>query len=91
MNNSRRKEIAEISDKLRELREELLNVAAQIDEVRNDERESFDSMPASLKAIEQAEIILGNVDTLDKANDYINSALVDISDAWSALTHAGAK
>lgn len=88
MNNSRRKEIAEINDKLRELREELVNIEYQIDEVKGDEQESFDSMPESLQGSEQADIINGNIDSLDEAREYISNTLVDINDALSSLTHA---
>jgi len=74
MNKARRKQIMEVVEKLRPLKEELESIAA-------DEQEYFENMPESLQGSErgqQAEETMYELDTQHETLDEIIDALTEV-------------
>lgn len=74
MNNARRKRICKIADALNELK-------SQIDELYEDEHESFENIPESLHGTKRYEIAENAVDMLESASLRVENAITFLEDA----------
>ena len=90
MNNSRRKEISEVMGVLEEIKEQLRAAEDQIQEIKDDEQDAFDSMPEQIQDGEQGQIMIGNIDSLDASVDYVDAAVFDINEILNSLSDAKA-
>ena len=74
MNKMRRKQLAEIQDKLAEIRD-------MIDSVLSDEQEAFDNLPESLQDGERGEAMQAAIDAMESAMDSCEEAESSIEEA----------
>lgn len=74
MNNARRKRICKIADALNELK-------SQIDELHEEEQESFENIPESLQGTKRYEIAENAVDMLESASLRVENAITFLEDA----------
>lgn len=88
MNNSRRKEISEIMDKLSECCDAIENIGAQIQEVKDDEQEAYDSLPESIQGGERGYAMEGVIEELDSAINCVEGVKYDIDSAIDHLSTA---
>ncbi len=74
MNNPRRKQLAEISEKLSELR-------SMLESVKDEEEEYMGNIPENLQSSERYEKAENAVDNLDAALDSLDEAISSIESA----------
>ena len=82
MNNRRRKDITEISDKIAALADILNEYMADVESIKEEEEEYFDNMPESLQGGEKGSAAEEAVDALEEAC----SALVQMIDSLDEVT-----
>jgi hypothetical protein len=74
MNNSRRKRIQEVLDSLS-------NFRAELEQIRDEEQDSFDNMPESLQEGERGEKSQNAIDNLDNAISELESSEESLQEA----------
>jgi len=80
MNNARRKQLNELSNRAGELSAMLEDLKDRLEEIKNDEEEALENMPESLRDSEKGQMSQEAIDNLecfgdmDEVRDYITSA-----------------
>ena len=74
MNKTRRTAIEKIRDKLMDLLEE-------IEQVKDQEQEAFDNMPEGLQSSERGEAMESAISSLEEAYDSVDSAVCSLEEA----------
>lgn len=88
MNNSRRKIIAAIINKIDLISEEMEVILNDIENVKDEEEEVLDSIPENLQGSERYSITEESVDNLNTAFDMWQEAFDNIEEIKSALEEA---
>ena len=74
MNKDRRK-------RLNEIREQIENLAGELEEIQTEEQEYFDNMPESLQPGEKGDAAQAATDAIETAVDHLRDAASDIENA----------
>ena len=94
MNKDRRKKIEALKDKLEEVitnaRDEVKNIKGQLDEIKDEEQESFDALPDSLQCSERGEAMENAITNLEEADSLLDDLIInlDSDDICSSLDEA---
>ena len=73
MNNTRRKTLCQIIEQLEELQ-------AQVEDVKDEEQEALDNLPESIQESDQGTRMANNVDCLESALSYFEDLLEALND-----------
>ena len=74
MNNSRRKRLAEIQERLQD-------IMSALDEIRNEEQEAYDNLPESIQYSERGDAMTDAIDNIDEAVSTLEDVDTYIDDA----------
>lgn len=74
MNNTRRKQIQEIIDKLEELK-------SDVEMLKDEEQEAFDNLPEGIQASERGEAMETAAYNLEEAYDYMDSVIDSLTES----------
>ena len=74
MNNSRRKRLAEIQERLQD-------IMSALDEIRNEEQEAYDNLPESIQYSERGDVMTDAIDNIDEAVSTLEDVDTYIDDA----------
>ena len=94
MNNSRRKEIEKLKSKLEDVimdaTSEIEDIKGQLDEIKDEEQESFDALPDSLQCSERGEAMENAITNLEEADSLLDDLIsnLDSDDICSSLDEA---
>lgn len=74
MNKARRKELAEVIQKLNQVRDksDLYNEISTLEDIKSDEESYYDNIPENLQYSQRAETSEEAIDNLDEALDLLN-------------------
>lgn len=74
MNKARRKELAEVIQKLNQVRDksDLYNEISTLEDIKSDEESYYDNIPENLQYSQRAEASEEAIDNLDEALDLLN-------------------
>lgn len=81
MNKIRRKEIAEIYDKMSSIMFDLDILKDRLESVKEEEQESLDNLPENLQYSSRAEEMQDNVDKLDNSIEYLLQAIDSLQES----------
>ena len=77
MNNQRRKILLETVARLEELQEAISDIRDEIETVRDEEQDTFDSLPEGLQGTVRGEEMESNVDNLNDVIDALEEIDID--------------
>lgn len=85
MNNQRRKEIADLKDRLDKVKDEIDEISSYIEDVLGEEQEYFENMPESFQQGEKGAVAEEAIGYLTEAYDEMGSALESLSSVGDNL------
>lgn len=85
MNRQRRKRLVEAVHELNEAQEKLNYAKEIVDEVRDEEQESYDCLPEGIQDGERGDWMLENVDTLDEVYSELDTLSVSMGEQIEAI------
>lgn len=88
MNKLRRKEIAEIQNRLEKLKEEVENVMLDLESIQEAEQDYFDNMPEGIQAGEKGDKAQESIDNLSEAVDMLNTITDEFEEIFNSLESA---
>lgn len=88
MNNTRRKDIKKLIEKLEDLQADMSVLLEELEDIRNEEQEAFDNIPDNLQETERYEKAENAVDNLNEAYDEFETMRDGIDDIISYLEEA---
>lgn len=88
MNNTRRKGIKKISEKVSDLRIQLEELLSEIEEVKGEEEEYRDNIPENMQSGERYEVAEAAVESLDSAYGILEDAISSLEEMENTLDEA---
>jgi len=85
MNDTRRKELAEIRSRIELALGELSNAKDELEGVINAEHEAFDNMPEGLQQADRGQNMEAGINTLDDASSNIDDVISSLEDIMGQI------
>lgn len=85
MNKQRRKGLALQADKLETLMAELANIKEEIESLRDEEDDAYNSLPESIQDSDRGCDMQENIDSLEEVIDALDSVNDELDEALSTL------
>lgn len=90
MNKERRKQIAEVSEKMGNMKGEIESLMSTVEEIRSDEEDYKDNIPDNLRESERYTMAEDAIENLQQAYDQMDEVMGAIEEVESYLDEAAA-